>query len=489
MDAVFPGFSAVPASPLPASARVRPTSSRPRLRLWWLAVPLGALLLVLVGLFGLRLWVNGYLRSEGFRRMVDQQASHSLHADGKFGTLQWQDTEVYSDAFDAVGHAESPLARLSAEQIRARLGLAALWRHAWRVDSINVQRLGVTLAAQHPTPEEAPPATEAENPPGSQRPPPRPGFLAGWLPDKVEIGEVKVDDFSLAWNADHPSTAGKIENVRLTAHPQGSDFRAWDVEGADGRLSQAHLPPVRLESFAARSTPHEVFLTRASGQVESGGKINLSGKQGLDGDRLLDLNADFDGLSTAAFLPKDWRARLKGSAVGNVHLTGSGRGDHQASGHVELRDGRLTALPMLDQLAIFTASERYRQAPLQKAQADFDWSDGNLLVKNLVVESEGLLRLEGGFTVRGDQMDGTLQVGVARSALRWLAVAGTQVFNQPERDGYVWTTVKLSGPVNHPGEDLSPRLIAAIQDAAIKKAQQGTNAVLDTAKSLLDLLH
>ena len=421
--------------------------------------------------------------------MVDQQASHSLHADGKFGTLQWQDTEVYSDAFDAVGHAESPLARLSAEQIRARLGLAALWRHAWRVDSINVQRLGVTLAAQHPTPEEAPPATEAENPPGSQRPPPRPGFLAGWLPDKVEIGEVKVDDFSLAWNADHPSTAGKIENVRLTAHPQGGDFRAWDVEGADGRLTQAHLPPVRLESFAVRSTPHEVFLTRASGQVESGGKINLSGKQGLDGDRLLDLNADFDGLSTAAFLPKDWRARLKGSAVGNVHLTGSGRGDHQASGHVELRDGRLTALPMLDQLAIFTASERYRQAPLQKAQADFDWSDGNLLVKNLVVESEGLLRLEGGFTVRGDQMDGTLQVGVARSALRWLAVAGTQVFNQPERDGYVWTTVKLSGPVNHPGEDLSPRLIAAIQDAAIKKAQQGTNAVLDTAKSLLDLLH
>ena len=104
---------------------------------------------------------------------------------------------------------------------------------------------------------------------------------------------------------------------------------------------------------------------------------------------------------------------------------------------MELLDGKFTALPMLDQLATFTASERYRQASLQKARADFEWKDGgDVTVRNLLVESEGLLRLEGGFTVRGDQIDGTIQVGVARTALRWLAVVGTQVFDPPERDGY-----------------------------------------------------
>ena len=453
-------------------------------------MPLALLLLLVAGLFAARWWVDSYLRSDGFRRTVDRQASAALHADGKFGPFQWQGTEVYSDQFDAAGYVNSPLARLTAEQVRARFDLGALWRHTWRVDSVDVQRLGVVLAAQHPTPAEAPPATEAEEPSNAHRPPPEPGFLARLMPDRVELGEVKVDDFSLAWNADHPEAGGKAEGVRLAAHPLDDTFHSWQIDGTEGRLEQAHFPTVRLERFAVRSTPHEVFLTRADGQVEGGGKVDLSGKQGLDGDRLLDLQADFDGLPVGPFLPKDWRARLHGTAGGNVHITGSGNhNDRQATGHLEMRDGKLTALPMLDELATFTASDRYRQAPLQKAQADFDWQDGNLTVKNLLVESEGLLRLEGSFTVRDERMDGTIQVGVARSALRWMAVVGTQVFNQPERDGYLWTTVRLTGPVNQPTEDLTPRLVAAVQDAALKKAQQGANGVLDTAKGLLDLLH
>ena len=454
--------------------------------------PLVLLLLLVATLLGARWWIDRYLRSEPFRRTVAQQASAALHADGQFGPFQWQGAEVYSDGFDAVGHADSPLARLSAEQVRARFDLGALWHHTWRVDTVDVQRVAVVLAAQHPTPAQTPPSPEKNQPaPGdTRRPPPATGFLAGLLPDKVELGGVKVDDFSLAWNADGPETAGRVIGVRLAAHPLDDKFLSWQVDGAEGQLVQAHFPSIHLDGFSVRSTPHEVFLTRADGELEGGGKVDLSGKQGLDADRGLDLQADFDQVPVGPFLPRDWRARLHGTAGGSVHVTGSGHdASRHATGHLEMRDGKLTALPMLDELATFTASERYRQAPLQKARADFDWQDNDLTVTNLLVESEGLLRLEGGFTVRHGQMDGTIQVGVARSALRWLAVVGTQVFNQPERDGYVWTTVHLTGPVDQPTEDLTPRLVAAIQDAALKKAQQGANGVLDTAKSLLDLLH
>ena len=90
--------------------------------------------------------------------------------------------------------------------------------------------------------------------------------------------------------------------------------------------------------------------------------------------------------------------------------------------------------------------------------------------------------------MRANRIDGTLQVGLARSAVRWLPVVGARVFNQPERDGYLWTTVRLSGPVNHPKEDLTPRLLAAAQQEVIDKAQQGAGAVIDTARGLLDLL-
>lgn len=481
------------ASPIPAP-RPRPAAPA-RGRLWWIFGPLAFLLLIVAVLFGLRLWVYGYLRSEGFRQTVDRRASAALRAEAKFGPLQWQDTEVYSDLFDAVGREGSPLARLTAEGVRARLKLDALWRRAWRVENIGAQKVSVTLAAQHPTPEQAPPvtATTPEAPangvPETPKPTPAPGFLAGWLPNRVEVGSVSVDDFSVAWNADRPDATGQLAGARLTAHPLDADNRSWQIDGTAGQLSQSHFPPVHLESFALRSTPHDLFITRVEGQVEAGGKIEISGKQGLDGARLLDLNADFDGLPATAFLPKDWRARLKGTTHGNVYVTGSAAGDRRATGHVELRDGRLTALPLLDQLAVFAASERYRQAPLQRSEADFEWSNGDLTVTHLIVESEGLLRLEGGFTVRGGQMDGMLQVGLARASLRWLPIVGTEVFNQPEQGGYVWTTVHLSGPANHPSEDLTPRLVAAMQEAAVKKAKDGAGQILDTASKLLDLLH
>ena len=153
-----------------------------------------------------------------------------------------------------------------------------------------------------------------------------------------------------------------------------------------------------------------------------------------------------------------------------------------------MHEGRLEALPILDQLAVFTATAQFRQATLQKAGADFVWRAGVLTISRLELESEGLLRLEGGFTVRNEQIDGRLRVGVARSAGRLLAGVGTLVFNDPEHDGYLWTTVQLSGSVHDPHEDLSARLVQATQQEVVRKAQQGANTVLDTASGLLNLL-
>ena len=78
--------------------------------------------------------------------------------------------------------------------------------------------------------------------------------------------------------------------------------------------------------------------------------------------------------------------------------------------------------------------------------------------------------------------------GVARTALRWLASAGSLVFNEPEHGGYMWTSLHLTGPANSPHEDLTPRLAGTIEKEAIDKARKSTDAVIDTASGLLDLL-
>ena len=470
-------------TPVPA-ARSRPRVARSRRPFLLLALPV-FLILVAGLLFGVRVWVDNFLRSDDFRRFLNRKASAALRADGHFQPFHWQTTEVYTDAFDATGSAASPFARLTLEQLRAQLDLHALWHRVWRVETIDAQRFDATLGHALPAaPDTAAAATvrpDADPDEGAGH-----GFLAGLLPGRVEIGTVSVSDFSLHW----PS--GGLTGTRLTARPREGDNRNWDIDGSGGRMEETHFPAVRLTDFHVKSSAHEVFVTRAEGQSERGGHLDLSGRQALDGDRALDLTANFDGLPVGDFLPPDWRARLHGNAVGTVRVTGSAAGGDMANwhalGHAELRDGQLEALPLLDELAVFTASARFRQTPLQKGRATFDWTPAGVTVSDLLVESEGLLRIEGGFTVRGDQMDGTFQVGVARSSLRWIAGVGGRVFNQPEHDGYVWTTAHLHGPVRHPDEDLTPRLIAAAQEEVIDKAKQGTGAVIDTANSLLDLL-
>ncbi len=428
-----------------------------------IALPL-ALVLAVAALLGARAWVDAFLRGDDFRHFLDRKASAVLRVEGTFAPLRWQDAEVFSDAFDAAG----PWDKLSVEQVRARLDLGALWGRVWRVERIETEKVSAFLNASAPA--DAASVKPAQGPD------------AGWfLPSRVEIGEVRVNDLSLRWGS------GRISGTRITARPDGRNMEKWELDGVGGRLEEGRFPAIALDRFNVKASAHDVYLTRAEGRSDSGGKLELSGRQALDGDRSLDLTANYDGLPASEFLPEDWRARLHGSTAGSVRISGSG-GSLQAHGHVDLHEGRLEALPVLDELAIFTASGRYRQIPLQKGHADYDWTPNGVTVTDLLAESEGLLRIEGGFTVRGGQIDGAVQVGVARGSLRWVQPVSARVFDLPERDGYVWTTVHLRGDARHPAEDLTPRLIAAAQQEVIDKAKQGAGTVLDTASGLLDLL-
>ena len=461
-----------------------PARAARRLRFAVLALPAGLILLV-AALFGGRWWLEGYLRSEGFRRSLDARLSQTLRADAHLDPLQWHGGAVYSAGLDAKGRPGSPLGTLTAEQVHADLNLRALWRRVWRVDTLGCQRLAATLPSATGSDWSAPVVLDDASTP----PPAGSGFLARWLPNRVEVGEVRVTDFSLGWPGQAGGPGGGFEHVEVTARP-GEDEHTWLINGQGGRLAQPGLPAVRLDEARIKSTPGAVFINQVAGQAEGGGRVELSGRQELGGDRALDLMVLLDGVPVQRFLPPDWRARLQGLASGQAHVTGTGgnRDSWRARGHVDLHEGHLEALPFLDELAVFTTTVSFRQTALQTGGADYDWTPQRLTVSNLVFESSGLLRMEGGFTVQGGQIDGRFQIGAARTAMRWLAGAGSLVFDQPEHGGYLWTSVHLTGPANNPHEDLSPRIAAAIEKQAVDKARQGTGALIDTASSLLNLL-
>ena len=459
--------------------RSRPVRRRRRL-LSWLLVGVLVALVGLLGLFvGARWWLDHFLRSEDFRRFLDRKTSAALQAEARLQPLRWNGAEVYTTGLKVRGTPDGALTAFDADQVRAAFDLGALWRRVWRVELVDVQRISAQLGDDRST-KDAPnqPRPEQIGSPGSDRHP-----LAFLLPNRMEVGELRVETFTLGWQS------GQLASTRLKARMHG-DVRLWGVEGAGGTLSQTGFPTVALEDFAARTTREAIFVTKASGRPDGGGRLELSGRQALTGDHAANPAVNLEGVPIGPFLPPDWRGRLQGKVAARAQVTGTPADPHswKANGHLDLREGQLEALPVLDQLAVFSSSARYRRAAVQRGGGDFTWTPDGLQVQNLVVESEGLLRVEGGFTVHRRQIDGTFRVGVAVSSVRWVNGIGAAVFDLPQHDGYAWTTMHVTGPVDHPREDLTGRLAAPAGQGILRKAQRGGDAILDTAGSLLDLL-
>jgi hypothetical protein len=86
--------------------------------------------------------------------------------------------------------------------------------------------------------------------------------------------------------------------------------------------------------------------------------------------------------------------------------------------------------------------------------------------------------------VTGDQLQGLLEVGLKPEFLDWVPGSLEAVFTD-ERDGLHWTSVRLSGTVQEPREDLSKRLLNAMQD---RLGRDLKNQLKDTTKTLRELL-
>jgi len=84
-------------------------------------------------------------------------------------------------------------------------------------------------------------------------------------------------------------------------------------------------------------------------------------------------------------------------------------------------------------------------------------------IKNIEIEDKGKFRIEGALSIREKSLGGAIQLGLAREYLEWLPRL-QEVFPR-EKAGYFWTTVHLSGTIDQPEQDLSPRVIEALKES------------------------
>ncbi|HWB58625.1 MAG TPA: hypothetical protein VG733_04000 [Chthoniobacteraceae bacterium] len=429
-----------------------------------------ALAVIFVGGFiGLRMWFYSYLRSPAFHDLIGGLTSKQIKADGGYESFSFSDGAIYSNGYEARGNAGAAFTNLNADQLRAQINLGGIWQHAWQIDEIDIQRLDVALG--HPAGGGNLPLAPAVADEDTHTAPPSP--WAGFLPNRVDLRKVLIHETNLKWGDGTPQL-GAINNAELTITP---DNDAWKISCDSGTIAQQGQPKLTIMAANLRYQRPTLFITDADLRYNADSSIQLSGQ--VDFNSSFDVQARLNGIPVGPLLRPDWRQKLKGNLSGSVEVSSAlpMAGSPRAEGDLSLSQGELEALPILDEIATFTNTERFRKISLSRVNAHFKRTDAVLEVTKFVAESEGLIRVDGSFTVLNGMINGNFQVGVTPASLEWLTPDRRNSVFTVSHDGYVWTPVHLTGPVDRPSEDLSPRLITAAAGSLIDTGTSIINQV------------
>jgi len=444
-------------------------------RIGWALLVL--LVLLLAGVMAARMLFTRYLHSEGFRHTLGEGAANALHASrADFSPLEFDGGLVYGENFRAVREDGGGFSSMDADQLRATFDWHGLLHHTVQIDELGVQRLNVEPPGKGVIVRPVEGGAPALAPLGGGRP--------GWV---VDLRKAVINEANWHWSDD---PAGGVTGTALTLTPDGQG--GWVINAQGGTVRQAGWPALELENASMRWQNPTLYI-KSSSLRNGAGELNVTGD--IETRQSVNLQVRMTGVDVQPMLTPDWRERLSGNVAGQANVQATlgegGMGGMEAagrsvtvSGSLALLNGRLTALPILDQIGLFTHTERFRELELTRATADFTRTAERLEIRNMVVESAGLIRVEGAYTIENGEIAGTFQVGLTPATLQWIPGSQEDIFTD-SRDGYRWTSMRLSGPAAHPVDDLMPRLVAATGKAVIEGAE-GT--VEKAAKSALDML-
>jgi hypothetical protein len=440
-------------------------------RRWLGRAAVWLLVLAVLGLgagYGL---LRRYLHSDAFRMFLSAEAGKAAGVTGEFAPFDWKGLAVDTESFEARG--AGPVTGLRADGLHTEIGLGGVRRGVWEILGSNVRRLEVSVDARK-QPDETPPPRTGPGAVTKAKP-------AGWFPKQAELQGIDVRE--LVVKVILPEGLATASGMNFHAEPAGAKgaYRA-EIEGGAVRLPFGMIPELRLDRARLRYQDRRVFLTEAKVAAWDSGCIQGTGEWDT-ASRQFFIEGDVTGAKCENVFNPDWAKRLTGDVTSSFTFSNQ-PGFPQADGKLTIQNGMLTALPMLDALAAYADTRRFRILTLNEARTGWRWKSGELVLTNLVLASEGLVRIEGGMTLRGRQMDGVFRLGLAPGTLATIPGAETDVFAPGER-GLLWTTLRITGTLDDPKEDLTNRLIAAAGLRMFEQLPETGEQALKFTRSLL----
>jgi len=418
------------------------------------------------------LMLRNYLHSDGFRKFLSGEVSRAANVKGEFSPFRWDGLAVDTAAFEATGG--GPLAILHADGLHTEIGFGGVSRGVWELNGTSIRRLEVAVDTTRKPDTEVPPEVKV---PVTKKERPRP-----WYPSEVEVSGLEVRDLNVAATLKEGKVAS-ARNLRVKVEPEGGkkNYRA-EIVGGQIQLPGDFLPGIELEKVKARIQEKAFFITSASASVWGDGKLEMTGEGDLE-RKSYAFEGNANNIACEYLLNDSWAKRVTGQ-LSSDFVVESVSGEPQAHGSLKVDNAVLTALPVLDALAAYADTRRFRVLNLNEATADWRWKRGEITLNKLILSSDGLVRLEGNLVIRDKELDGMFRLGIAPGTLASIPGAETDVFVAGEK-GLLWTNVRVTGSANDPKEDLTERLIAAAGLRMFEELPGTSQKVLKFSKALL----
>ncbi len=390
-------------------------------------------------------WFTRYVEGDAFRQMLQKETAKSLHFDecvfdpihrvGALGAM--------SEKANCSGGRKA-LTSLNTGAVSARFVPAGVLVRHWTIDDLHVERAQVGIQTYEPTPEPKP-----------ARP-----WYAIFLPDRAYLRKVWSDHADITWRM-RGERAG-IFDTRLVITPHGRDF---NYQASAGTLRNPGLPDMRVQDIRLLITKELFTLHNLDLVSGESGTIHAEGTTATRGEsKHVDFRMKWNDLPLRQWVSAARTAQISGQANGDLRWTGDDYRLRAAimEGRVEIVHGRVGDLKILDEIATVTNHPDLRALSLSECRARYHWERSRIELKELTLEDARRFRIEGDIEVGANRsLGGKIELGIARAYLDWLPRA-EEVFTR-ERDGYLWATVHLSGTLQSPQQDLSPRVMEVLQ--------------------------
>ncbi|MGB2403361.1 MAG: hypothetical protein ACPIA7_08115, partial [Akkermansiaceae bacterium] len=426
--------------------------------------------------------LHSYMRGDKFRVLISQLVGDTIGANVEFNSLEWQGLKVRTDGFRAEG--SKSLRSAYANDLTANMGLLPLFRGEWLIENLQIAELYADLdLSKDQGSSDTEMRFESDQLPHTENHDQK-GFLGAMLPDRSSLQSLEVSKLRLKVRT--RSGAVELTDGLLSATERPSQKHSYGFMLSDALI---HTPwidgPIYLNTAKGKYVDERLSLHQSSSRIFGNGQLSLSGQLNKGGYEWFGI---LEGIDVEKLIVEDWKKRLSGVLRTEFNLQTEQNG-FKTRGRLMINNAVLTALPVLDRVAAYTNTNRFRRLRLTECQLKYESEHGvhgngehvRIELSDIVLVSEGLVRVMGYLLIDDGKLDGEFRVGIMPGLLAHIPGAETKVFEHGER-GLRWAPLRITGTIDRPQEDLSERILAAAGERIIELIPETGEKVLKLAQ-------